>query len=46
MGGGTGRGPDHQIGELWHIDHGFGQAGDDADLPRIPVRPFDQDQAL
>jgi hypothetical protein len=37
--GGTGRGADHQIGGLCHIETSFGQACDDADLPRISGGP-------
>ena len=37
--GGTGRGADHQIGGLCHIETRFGQAGDDPDLPRISGSP-------
>jgi hypothetical protein len=32
---GPGRGADHQISGLCHIETGFGQASDDTDLPRI-----------
>ena len=37
--GGTGRGADHQIGGLCHIETSFGQACDDTDLPRISGSP-------
>ena len=37
--GGPGRGADHQIGGLCHIETSFGQACDDTDLPRISGSP-------